>query len=84
MLDLSTFVEFVLNWVDKREIRELERIFANSSSEHRFDLDKRRRVAEMSREEMQRELLTSEVTNLPNRRAFGCTPLLHRTGGAVS
>lgn len=70
MLDFRTFVEFVLNWLDKREIRELERIFANSPSERRFDFDKRRRVAEMSREEMRRELLTSEVTNLPNRRAF--------------
>jgi GGDEF domain-containing protein len=41
-----------------------------SSTERRVALEKRRRVAEMSREEMQRELLTSEVTGLPNRRAF--------------
>ena len=40
------------------------------STERRVALEKRRRVAEMSREEMQRELLTSEVTGLPNRRAF--------------
>jgi GGDEF domain-containing protein len=39
--------------------------------ERRVALKRRRRVAEMSREEMQRELLTSEVTGLPNRRAFG-------------
>jgi GGDEF domain-containing protein len=39
--------------------------------ERRVALGKRRRVAEMSREEMRRELLTSEVTGLPNRRAFG-------------
>ena len=39
--------------------------------ERRFDLAERRRVAEMSPEEMRRELLTSEVTGLPNRRAFG-------------
>jgi PleD family two-component response regulator len=38
--------------------------------ERRVALDKRRRVAEMSPEEMQREPLTSEVTGLPNRRAF--------------
>lgn len=38
--------------------------------ERRVALGKRRRVAEMSPEEMQRELLTSEVTGLPNRRAF--------------
>jgi GGDEF domain-containing protein len=38
--------------------------------ERRFDLAERRRVAEMSPEEMRRELLTSEVTGLPNRRAF--------------
>jgi GGDEF domain-containing protein len=39
--------------------------------ERRVALIKRRRVAEMSPEEMRRELLTSEVTGLPNRRAFG-------------
>jgi GGDEF domain-containing protein len=38
--------------------------------ERRVALAKRRRVAEMSPEEMQRALLTSEVTGLPNRRAF--------------
>src|SRR6201982_2821888 len=43
---------------------------AFSSTERRVALEKRRRVAEMSREEMQRELLTSEVTGLPSRRAF--------------
>src|SRR5690242_12788333 len=41
-----------------------------STTERRVALEKRRRVAEMSREEMERELLTSEVTGLPNRRAF--------------
>ena len=41
------------------------------AGERRVALEKRRRVAEMSPEEMQRELLTSEVTGLPNRRAFG-------------
>jgi GGDEF domain-containing protein len=39
--------------------------------ERRVALEKRRHVAEMSPEEMRRELLTSEVTGLPNRRAFG-------------
>lgn len=38
--------------------------------ERRIALKKRRRVAEMSPEEMRLELLTSEVTELPNRRAF--------------
>jgi GGDEF domain-containing protein len=38
--------------------------------ERRIALKKRLRVAEMSPEEMRRELLTSEVTGLPNRRAF--------------
>jgi GGDEF domain-containing protein len=38
--------------------------------ERRVALKKRRQVAEMSPEEMRRELLTSEVTLLPNRRAF--------------
>jgi GGDEF domain-containing protein len=42
-----------------------------SAGERRVALAERRRVAEMSPEEMQRELLTSEVTGLPNRRAFG-------------
>jgi len=40
------------------------------AGERRVALAKRRRVGEMSPEEMQRELLTSEVTGLPNRRAF--------------
>ncbi len=40
------------------------------SVERRVALGKRRRVAEMSPEEMRRELLTSEITGLPNRRAF--------------
>jgi hypothetical protein len=37
--------------------------------ERRIALKKRLRVAEMSPEEMRRELLTSEVTGLPNRRS---------------
>jgi GGDEF domain-containing protein len=40
------------------------------AGERRIALEERRRVAEMSPEEMRRELLTSEVTGLPNRRAF--------------
>src|SRR5437879_12874622 len=44
---------------------------ANSPArERRVALKRRRRVAEMSPEELLRELLTSEVTGLPNRRAF--------------
>jgi len=38
--------------------------------ERRVDLEKRKRVAEMSPEEMRRALLTSQKTGLPNRRAF--------------
>jgi GGDEF domain-containing protein len=38
--------------------------------ERRFAFERRRRVAEMSDDEMRRALLTSEVTGLPNRRAF--------------
>jgi len=38
--------------------------------ERRVALTKRRYVAQMSPEEMRLELLTSEVTGLPNRRAF--------------
>jgi GGDEF domain-containing protein len=40
------------------------------AGERRVALEKRRHVADMSPEEMRRELLTSEVTGLPNRRAF--------------
>ncbi|MGA2856802.1 MAG: hypothetical protein ABSE40_08030 [Candidatus Sulfotelmatobacter sp.] len=40
------------------------------ASDRRVALNKRRHVAEMSPEEMRRELLTSQVTGLPNRRAF--------------
>jgi|ERR1019366_9098477 GGDEF domain-containing protein len=48
-----------------------EHMVESPAGERRVALEKRRRVAEMSPEEMQRELLTSEVTGLPNRRAFG-------------
>ena len=40
------------------------------ATERRSAFERRRRVAEMSVEEMRQELLTSEVTGLPNRRAF--------------
>jgi len=40
------------------------------AGERRVALKERRRVAEMSPEEMCRALLMSEVTGLPNRRAF--------------
>ena len=80
MLYLNDFVHFVLGWLDEWEIRELERIAKYSRSvkgmavpsqpERRVDSEKRRRVGEMTSEEMVRELLTSQVTGLPNRRAF--------------
>jgi GGDEF domain-containing protein/2'-5' RNA ligase len=38
--------------------------------ERRSDIAQRKKVDEMSPEEMKRELLTSPVTNMPNRRAF--------------
>jgi GGDEF domain-containing protein len=38
--------------------------------ERRVDFATRKRVSEMSPEEMRRALLTSEKTGLPNRRAF--------------
>ena len=41
-----------------------------STIERRVALDERKRVDEMSSEEMRQALLTSEVTGLPNRRAF--------------
>jgi GGDEF domain-containing protein len=75
---MVSLIDFVLGWLNEWEIRELDRMFANHSSsakpkspkgERRVALAERR-VAEMSPEEMQRELLTSEVTGLPNRRAF--------------
>jgi GGDEF domain-containing protein len=39
-------------------------------TERRVALEKRGRVSEMSVDQMRRELLTSQVTELPNRRAF--------------
>ena len=42
----------------------------SQAGERRVALGERRRVAEMSPEEMRRALLTSELTGLPNRRAF--------------
>jgi GGDEF domain-containing protein len=47
-----------------------ERAPAIPEIERRQNLAERRRVAEMSPEEMKRELLTSPVTGIPNRRAF--------------
>lgn len=41
-----------------------------ASTERRVALQERRRVSEMSVEEMRLALLTSLVTGLPNRRAF--------------
>lgn len=38
--------------------------------ERRADVEKRKRVAEMSPEELRRTLLTSDKTGLPNRRSF--------------
>ena len=38
--------------------------------ERRVDVATRKRVAEMSADEMRRALLTSDKTGLPNRRAF--------------
>jgi GGDEF domain-containing protein len=39
-------------------------------NDRRFDFITRKRVSEMSAEEMRRALLISEKTGLPNRRAF--------------
>jgi GGDEF domain-containing protein len=47
-----------------------ERVVNAPAGERRVALEKRRRVAKMSKKEMQRLLLTSEVAGLPNRRAF--------------
>jgi GGDEF domain-containing protein len=81
MVDIDSLVDFVWNWLDLWETRELERMFAKHSpsvegivklpkAERRVALEKRRRVAEMSPKEMVLELLISDVTGLPNRRAF--------------
>jgi GGDEF domain-containing protein/2'-5' RNA ligase len=43
---------------------------SNAPVERRTDLTERRRIADMTTDEMQRELLTSPVTGIPNRRAF--------------
>jgi GGDEF domain-containing protein len=47
-----------------------ENTVQSPAGERRVALKKRRHVAEMSPEEMRRELLTSDVTGLLNRRAF--------------
>ena len=79
MVSRIDMVDFVLGWLNEWEIRELDGMFANHSSsakpkspkgDRRVDLEKRRSVSEMSPEELLRELLTSEMTGLPNRRAF--------------
>jgi GGDEF domain-containing protein len=76
------FINFVFRWLDAWEIQELERMFAKhppgregepmpTRAERRVAREKRQHVAEMTPEEMRRELLTCELTGLPNRRAFG-------------
>ena len=76
---MVSLIDFVVGWLNEWEIRELDRMFANHSpsakpkspkGDRRVNLEKRRSVSEMSPEELLRELLTSEVTGLPNRRAF--------------
>jgi hypothetical protein len=44
--------------------------FGSFMIERRVDLAARKRVAEMSPDEMRRALLVSEKTGLPNKRAF--------------
>lgn len=39
-------------------------------TERRSDMESRKRVSEMSREEMERSLLTSETAGIPNKRAY--------------
>lgn len=41
-----------------------------SGEDRRQDIERRKRVAEMSDEEMRKELLTNELTGIPNRRAY--------------
>ncbi len=52
------------------EDETLIRPVQGGSGDRRVDVARRARVADMKPEEMQRELLTSKVTGLPNRRAF--------------
>jgi len=56
-------------------------------TERRIDHLTRKRVAEMSPEEMRRALLISEKTGLPNRRAFDegeTSPRVAGKGGATN
>jgi GGDEF domain-containing protein/uncharacterized protein (UPF0147 family) len=45
-------------------------VMQSGRQERRQNVAQRQRVAEMTQEEMKRELLTSPITGLPNRRAF--------------
>jgi GGDEF domain-containing protein len=66
-------VDPVLGRLEKSErgaARMSEHAFNPRAVERRVAWERRRRVAEMSPEELRQELLTSEVTGLPNRRAF--------------
>jgi GGDEF domain-containing protein/2'-5' RNA ligase len=49
---------------------ETDRGAGQESKERRQDVAERKRVTEMSPEEMKKELLSSHVVDLPNRRAF--------------
>ncbi|MGB7148359.1 MAG: 2'-5' RNA ligase family protein, partial [Terriglobales bacterium] len=51
-------------------LRHIEKKESPAESDRRHNLAERKRVAEMSPEELKKELLTSPVTGIPNRRAF--------------
>lgn len=55
---------------DRRQRDEPTLVDSRSGRDRRVDLERRKRVAQMTPEEMRRELLTSEVTGIGNRRAY--------------
>jgi GGDEF domain-containing protein len=76
----TDMMDLLLDRLDESEKRALmaEHAFHPPVVERRVAAERRRRVAEMSPEEIRKELLTSEVTGLPNRRAF------EETGAALA
>jgi GGDEF domain-containing protein len=76
--DMVDLVLCRLDQSQKRAALMVEHQFNPPGVERRVAVERRRRVAEMSPEEIRKELLTSEVTGLPNRRAF------EETGAALA
>ena len=73
-LDILEFKDWLKEGDTTKPIAMKEAI--PSHAERRKDLEKRKRISEMTPEEMKKELLTDPLTGLGNRRAYEESPRL--------